>query len=278
MFIRTRPKMAYLYRAVDKKRRTVESLLQTGHGIAAAMAFFREAVASCAPHWPRKITLDGHKPSHSGLCQIRREDPRSKYVHVHAGQYLNHKVEQGHRPIKSRCRPTLAFKSYRTAAVTLANIELAHRIRKSQFKSGTGGWSRWPPNKSQDKSLGQAQRAQSWSSPQGFRNPPGPSCHALHATFSMIFAELLATVREIRKSSHNSNMGAWALKESNTSACSRQARQLPGLCPVGRNLGSSRQLMGTECQRTECPEPSHLRVMPQGANTFGWGTFLLDTS
>ena len=34
----------------------------------------------------------------------------------------------------------LGFKSYRTAAVTLAGIELAHRIRKRQFKFGPGRW------------------------------------------------------------------------------------------------------------------------------------------
>lgn len=145
--------MGYLYRAVDKKGRTVESLFQTGRGTAAAMAFFRKAVASCAPRWPCKITLDGHKQSHSGLRQLRREDPRWKYVHVRTCQYLNNIVEQDHRAIKSRCRPMLGFKSYRTAAVTAAGIELAHRIRKRQFKFGPRRWSRWSLKKQWDTAL-----------------------------------------------------------------------------------------------------------------------------
>jgi hypothetical protein len=33
----------------------------------------------------------------------------------------------------------LALKSFRTAAVTLAGVELAHRIRKGQFSFGRGG-------------------------------------------------------------------------------------------------------------------------------------------
>jgi hypothetical protein len=33
----------------------------------------------------------------------------------------------------------LALKSFRTAAVTLAGVELAHRIRKRQFSFGRGG-------------------------------------------------------------------------------------------------------------------------------------------
>jgi hypothetical protein len=33
----------------------------------------------------------------------------------------------------------LALKSFRTAAVTLVGVELAHRIRKRQFSFGRGG-------------------------------------------------------------------------------------------------------------------------------------------
>ena len=58
-YIRTRPGMGYLYRAVDRQGKTVESLFQTTRRIAAAMAFSRKAVTSSTPRWPRKITLDG---------------------------------------------------------------------------------------------------------------------------------------------------------------------------------------------------------------------------
>jgi len=44
--------------------------------------------------------------------------------------------QQDHRAIKRRCAPMLALKSFATAAVTLAGIELAHRIRKRQFSFG----------------------------------------------------------------------------------------------------------------------------------------------
>jgi transposase-like protein len=117
------------------------------------MAFFRKALASCAPRWPRKITLDGHRPSHSGLRRLRREDYRWKYVLVRRSCYLNNVVEQDHRAIKGRCQPMLGFKSYKTAAVTLAGLELVHRIRKRQFKFGPGWWSRWSLKKQWDVAL-----------------------------------------------------------------------------------------------------------------------------
>ena len=106
------------------------------------MALFREALASCAPRWPRKITLDGHRPSHSGLRGLPREDYRWKYVLVRKSHYLNNAVEQDHRAIKGRCRSMVSFKCYRTATITLPGLELVHPIRKRQFKFGPGRWIR----------------------------------------------------------------------------------------------------------------------------------------
>jgi len=46
---------------------------------------------------------------------------------------LNNLIEQDHRAIKRRCASMAGFKSFANAAITIAGIELAHRIRKSQF-------------------------------------------------------------------------------------------------------------------------------------------------
>jgi transposase-like protein len=102
---------------------------------------------------PRKVTLDGHVPSHVGLRTLRREDHRWKYVLVRDNRYLNNVVEQDHRAIKGHCRPMMGFKSHRTAAVTLTGIELAHRIRKRQFAFGPGRWTEWSLKKQWDVAL-----------------------------------------------------------------------------------------------------------------------------
>jgi transposase-like protein len=90
------------------------------------------------PRWPRKITLDGHAESHRALRLLRRENPKWKYVLVRSCKYLNNIVEQDHRAIKRRCASMTGFKSFRNASMTLAGIELAHRIRKRQFSFGAG--------------------------------------------------------------------------------------------------------------------------------------------
>jgi transposase-like protein len=59
-------------------------------------------------------------------------------VLVRSCRYLNNIVEQDHRAIKRRCASMTGFKSFNNAVITLAGIELAHRIRKRQFSFGPG--------------------------------------------------------------------------------------------------------------------------------------------
>jgi hypothetical protein len=119
-------------------RSKLGSSTSNDRSVAAAQAVFRKALSRCLPRWPRKITLDGLKQSHLALRLLRREDPKWKYVQVRSSQYLNILIEQDHRAVKRRCASMGGFKSFRTAAITLAGIELAHRIRKGQFSFGRG--------------------------------------------------------------------------------------------------------------------------------------------
>ena len=137
-YVSIRDKWHYLYQAVDKQSKSVNFLLRRDRGIAAAQTFFRKALATNPTRWPRKVTLDGHTPSHRALRLLRRENPKWKYVEVRASKYLNNIVEQDHRAIKRRCAAMKGFKSFTNAAITIAGIELAHRIRKRQFSFGLG--------------------------------------------------------------------------------------------------------------------------------------------
>ncbi|MBB5469248.1 transposase-like protein [Paraburkholderia sp. CI2] len=64
---------------------------------------------------PKTITLDGYAASHRAVREMKAD------------------VEQDHRHIKSRTNVMLGFNRFRNAAITLAGIELTHRIRKGQF-------------------------------------------------------------------------------------------------------------------------------------------------
>ena len=132
-YVCVRGQWHYLYRAVDQHGQTIDFLLRRDRGIAAAQALFRKALNSNGERCPRTVTLDGHVPSRSALWKMRREHVKWRHVKVRTCKYLNNLVEQDHRGIKARYGPLKGFKSFVTAAVTLAGFELAHRIRKRQF-------------------------------------------------------------------------------------------------------------------------------------------------
>ena len=52
---------------------------------------------------------------------------------VRSSKYLNNLIEQDHRGVKLRTRPMLGFKNFKSAAITIAGVELLRRIHKDQF-------------------------------------------------------------------------------------------------------------------------------------------------
>jgi transposase-like protein len=123
----------YLYRAVDRDGKSIHSLLCEDRTVESAKAFFRSAVARTNVCWPTKINLDGNAATHRGLRLLGEEDRRWCSVEIRARRYLTNIVEQDHRAIKQRCASMLGLKSFRSAAITFAGVELAHRIRKRQY-------------------------------------------------------------------------------------------------------------------------------------------------
>jgi transposase-like protein len=145
----------YLYRAVDRDGKSVHSLLCNDRTVESAQAFFRTAVARTDVCWPTKINLDGNAATHRGLRLLGEEDQRWRAVELRARRYLNNIVEQDHRAVKQRCSSMLGLKSFRSAAITFAGVELAHRIRKRQYSLPLESCGRAPSLKEQwDRALG----------------------------------------------------------------------------------------------------------------------------
>src|SRR5450631_3853454 len=83
-------------------------------------------------------TTIGSQPDECRFSFWTIRDSRWRNVEVRTCKYLNNIVEQDHRAIKRRCASMAGFKSFDNAAITLAGIELAHRIHKRQFSFGIG--------------------------------------------------------------------------------------------------------------------------------------------
>jgi transposase-like protein len=133
-YIKVNGRWTYLYRAVDKRGRTVDFRLSERRDVAAAKAFFRKSMKHHGA--PRVITLDAYAASHRAVRELKADGKMPKRVRVRSSKFLNNGVEQDHRRVKQRIRPMLGFKRFDTAAVTISGIELAAKIRKHQFKVG----------------------------------------------------------------------------------------------------------------------------------------------
>jgi transposase-like protein len=86
---------------------------------------------------PHKITLDGYQASHRAAREVLAQHRGGARTKIRSSKYLNNLIEQDHRPIKLRLGPMLGLKRFRNASITIAGVELMHRIRKGQFKLGT---------------------------------------------------------------------------------------------------------------------------------------------
>jgi transposase, IS6 family len=130
--VKIRGRWVYLYRAVNREGKTVDFRLSTKRDVAAAKAFFRKAIKSRGST-PRTITLDGYAASHRAVREIKADGQLPADTKLRSSTYLNNLIEQDHRGTKRRIGPMLGLKWFKTAAVTIAGLELLRRIHKGQF-------------------------------------------------------------------------------------------------------------------------------------------------
>jgi transposase-like protein len=101
--------------------------------VKAAKRFFKKSIQSSG--MPEKVTIDksGANKAAAESFNIERQRRKKKKIVIRQIEYLNNIVEQDHRAIKTRIRPMLGFKSFRSTTKTIAGIELMHMIRKGQI-------------------------------------------------------------------------------------------------------------------------------------------------
>ena len=130
-YVKIKGRWTYLYHA-DSDGKTIDFLLRANRDVAAAKAFFQRAFNSQG-RLPRAITLDGYQASHRAAREFLGEHRRGGRTEARSSKGLNNLIEQDHRSLKLRLGPMLGFKRFRRASITIAGIELMHRIRKGQF-------------------------------------------------------------------------------------------------------------------------------------------------
>jgi putative transposase len=109
-YIRVQGRWCYLYRAIDRDGTLVDVRLSTARDLAAAETFFRSAWTATGVT-PDRITTDGHEAYPRAIRNVFGD----RVIH-RTNRYLNNHLEQDHRGIKQRYRPTGGLKTFHTAA------------------------------------------------------------------------------------------------------------------------------------------------------------------
>lgn len=126
-------KWAYLYRAVDGRRQTLEFYLSPRRNTKAAYRFLRK-IFNRVKKWqiPRVINTGKAAPYSRALNLLKHEGKYPSYVEHQQIKFHNNVIECDHGKLKRVINPTLGFKSIKTAHATIKGSEVMHALRKGQ--------------------------------------------------------------------------------------------------------------------------------------------------
>jgi putative transposase len=133
-YIKIQGQWRYLYRAVDQEGQTIDFLLTAHRDKQAALRFFKKTVRQHS--LPEKVTID-KSGANTAALEVLHEETGAK-IEIRQNKYLNNRVEQDHRAVKRIVQSMSGFKSFRSARITLAGIELLHMLKKGQMKTVGG--------------------------------------------------------------------------------------------------------------------------------------------
>jgi putative transposase len=109
-YVKVQGRWCYLYRAIDRDGHLIDARLSDTRDLTAAEAFFRSAWTVTGVT-PDRITTDGHDAYPRAIRNVFGD----RVTH-RTNRYLNNHLEQDHRGIKQRYRPTTGLKTFATAA------------------------------------------------------------------------------------------------------------------------------------------------------------------
>jgi transposase, IS6 family len=133
-YVKVRGKWMYLYRGVDSTGQTLDFQLNETRSARAAKRFFKKVLGSSHTRPPRVINVDQNAAYPKAVQDLKKDRQLSESCQLRPVKYLNNIVEQDHRFIKRRVKPSLGFHSYPTAWRTLQGYEIMHMIGKGQVR------------------------------------------------------------------------------------------------------------------------------------------------
>jgi transposase-like protein len=139
-YIKVKGKWKYLYRAVDSQGNTIDFYLSSTRNTHAAKRFLGKALRRFK-NWQKPQTINTDKaPAYAAaIKELKDEGACPQELEHRQIKYLNNIVEADHGKLKRLIKPTLGFKSMKTAYATIKGFELMRMFKKGQMKVWTYG-------------------------------------------------------------------------------------------------------------------------------------------
>lgn len=134
-YIKVKGTWKYLYRAVDKRGYTIDFYLSSTRNVKAAKRFLGKALRGLKS-WeiPTSINTDKASPYGIAIQELKNEGLCPQDLHHKQVKYLNNCVEADHGKLKRLIKPTLGFKSMKSAYATIKGFELMRMFKKKQME------------------------------------------------------------------------------------------------------------------------------------------------
>ena len=133
-YVKVKGKWVYLYRALDKYGNTIDFYLSSTRNYNAAKRFLSKALRSI-PRDTHPITINTDKNPAYGkaITALKEEGKCSMDLEHRQVKYLNNIIESDHGKLKRLIKPTLGFKSMKTAYATIKGFEIMRMFKKGKF-------------------------------------------------------------------------------------------------------------------------------------------------
>ena len=133
-YVKVKGRWRYLYRAIDKDGATLDFFLSERRSAKAAKRFLGAALKRSRKWIPRVINTDKNPAYGEAIADLKKAGKLPGHLEHRQVKYLNNRLEADHGQLKRLIRPTLGFKSMRSARATIAGFELMRMFRKGQFR------------------------------------------------------------------------------------------------------------------------------------------------
>lgn len=133
-YVKVKGEWQYLYRAVDQNGKTIDFYLSRTRNVSAATLFLKKAIRAMQTYEePHTITTDKNPTYAVAIERINAQRKGEPPIHHRTIKYLNNIVEADHGKLKRLIKPTLGFKSKKTAYATIKGFEVMRMFKKGQF-------------------------------------------------------------------------------------------------------------------------------------------------